>query len=79
MDRIQFETSEQHSRALGEAVVRIWGRLPPDIQQQIFEEATMHPGERMRPHLAAFLHDNHPRTIASIAARAMIEPDSLGG
>jgi hypothetical protein len=28
MDVIAHETSEQLSRALGDAVVRIWGRLP---------------------------------------------------
>jgi hypothetical protein len=33
----------------------------------------------MRPQLAIFLHDTHPRTCAAIQARAMPEPDSLGG
>ncbi len=79
MHRIPNEVSEKLSHALGEAVVRIWGRLPADIQQQIFEEATSHPREEARPQLAIMLHDKHPRTAATIAARSMIEPDSLGG
>ena len=36
--------SEQLSQALGEAVVRIWGLLPPDVQQHLFEEASSHGG-----------------------------------
>jgi len=79
MDRVPFGNSDQLSRVLGEAIVRMWGRLPPDVQHQIFEEATCVLGERTRPQLAIFLHDKHPRTSASVAARAMIEPDSLGG
>ena len=47
--------SEQLSRALGEAVVRIWGLLPPDVQQHLFEEASSH-GADTRTQLALFLH-----------------------
>jgi hypothetical protein len=73
------ETSEQFSRALGEAVVRIWGHLPNALQSRLFEEAvTSHDGE-LRPQLAVFLHDKHPRTAAARKARAILEPDSLGG
>ena len=71
-------TSSQLSQALGEAVVRLWGLLPPDIQHHLFEEAASHSVET-RSQLAVFLHDKHPRTCASIKASAMIEPDSLGG
>ena len=70
--------SEQLSRALGEAVVRIWGLLPPDVQQHLFEEATSH-GTETRTQLALFLHAKHPRTSDSLKANAVIEPDSLGG
>jgi hypothetical protein len=35
MDVIAHETSEQLWRALGDAVVRIWGRLPPDLQNRL--------------------------------------------
>ena len=70
--------SDQLSRALGEAVVRICGMLPPEVQQHLFEEATSH-GAETRSQLAMFLHDKHPRTCASVKANAMIEPDSLGG
>ena len=33
----------------------------------------------MRPRLAIYLHEKHPRTCAAVKARAMLEPDSLGG
>jgi hypothetical protein len=83
MASIPYEVSEHHnskelSRALGEAVVRIWGLLPPDVQQHLFEEATSH-GSETRSELALFLHGKHPRTCASLKASAMLEPDSLGG
>ncbi len=79
MDRTPHETSEQLSRALGDVIVRIWGLLPHDVQHQIFEETVTARGEAIRPQLAVFLHDKHPRTSASLKARAMLEPDSLGG
>ncbi len=79
MDVIALETSEQLSRALGEAVVRIWGRLPPDLQTRLFEDAVSSQNEKIRPRLAVFLHEKHPRTCAAVKARAMLEPDSLGG
>ena len=75
--------SEQLSRALGEAVVRIWSRLPQEVQHNLFEEAIAargaEQGAETRSRLAMFLHEKHPRTCASIKANAMIEPDSLGG
>jgi hypothetical protein len=70
--------SEQLCRALGEAVVRIWGLLPADVQQHLFEEASSH-GADTRTELALFLHGKHPRTCDSLKAQAVIEPDSLGG
>jgi hypothetical protein len=79
MDLIAHETSEQLSRALGDAVVRIWGRLPPDLQNRPFEEAVTSQDEKLRPRLAVYLHEKHPRTCAALKARAMLEPDSLGG
>ena len=51
------QTSEQLSRALGEAVVKLWSRLPQDIQHALFEEAATRRGEAIRPQLAVFLHD----------------------
>jgi hypothetical protein len=77
-DASDHPASEQLSQALGEAVVRIWGLLPPDVQQHLFEEATSH-GAETRTQLALFLHGKHPRTCDSLKAHAMIEPDSLGG
>jgi len=79
MATIAFEASEQLSRALGDAVVRIWGHLPSDLQNRLFEEAVNSQDEKIRPRLAVYLHEKHPRTCAAIKARALLEPDSLGG
>jgi len=79
MQRFAHEASEHFSRALGEAVVRMWGHLPHDLQNRLFEEALTSQEIGMRPRLAIFLHEKHPRTSAARKARAMLEPDSLGG
>ena len=79
MDAIIHETPEQLSHALGEAVVRIWGHLPHDVQHRLFEQAIICRDQGMRTPLAIFLHGKHSRTSAAIKARAMLEPDSLGG
>jgi hypothetical protein len=59
--------TERFAVALGRAVIGAWGELPRDIQEQLFERAVVagHHTERdesLREQLAAFLHDNHPRT-----------------
>jgi hypothetical protein len=73
------ETSDQFSRALGEAVVKMWGNLPNSLQSRLFEEAVTAHDSALRPQLAIYLHGKHPRTAAAKQARAIIEPDSLGG
>jgi hypothetical protein len=72
-------TCEQLSRALGEAVVKMWGHLPNDLQNRLFHEAVLSQDAALRPQLAIYLHDKHPRTTAAKRARALLEPDSLGG
>ena len=73
------ETKEQLLRALGEAVTRVWSKLPQDLQHRLFEEAAASHGESIRQQLAVLLHEKHSRTSDSIKARAITEPDSLGG
>jgi hypothetical protein len=80
MDTIPRDTADQLTRALGEAVVRIWSELPQDVQHHLFEEAITSTGEAIRPQLAVFLHEKHERTADPLGKpREMIEPDSLGG
>jgi hypothetical protein len=62
MDAISDDNRKEISRALGEALVRIWGSLPAEIQRHLFEEAVTAQGENLRSPLAAFLHNYHPRT-----------------
>jgi hypothetical protein len=79
LDLRPTQIEEQAVRALGHAVTRIWSKLPQDVQHHLFEEAVMSQGESGRQQLAVFLHDLHSRTSDSLKARAIPEPDCLGG
>ena len=76
---VTAEAEAQVFRALGHAVARHWSQLHHDVQHDLFEEAVASQGESVRQQLAVFLHHRHSRTSDSIKARAMIEPDGLGG
>jgi hypothetical protein len=79
MDVALHDASDDFSGALGQSIVKMWGHLPHDVQHHLFEQTVASQGERLRPRLAVFLHDCHPRTAATMRARAIPEPDSLGG
>lgn len=58
---------ERFALALGQAVIEVWGNLPQEVQQSLFESAVVaghhgEPDESLREQLAVFLHDKHPRT-----------------
>ena len=72
--------NDQLTRALGEAVIRIWSNLPQAVQDHLFKEAVATRGEAIRSQLAVFLHHKHSRTADPWGdPREMKEPDSLGG
>ena len=73
------EGEAQISRTLAEVIIRMWSRLPQDVQHDLFEEAVKSLGESMRSQVAVFLHLKHSRTTATITDRATLKPDSLGG
>ena len=79
MDAAAHDTPDEFSRALGQEIVKMWAHLPQDVQCRLFEQTIASPGEKLRPQLAVFLHNCHPRTAATVRARAIPEPDSLGG
>jgi hypothetical protein len=78
-DEPAVEAADKMSRVLGQAVARCWSKLPQDIQQNLFEAAVTSEGEAIRQQLAVYLHGKHERTVEAVQARAMPEPDSLGG
>jgi hypothetical protein len=79
-DPIPSVTADLLTRALGEAVIRIWSNLPQDVQLHLFQETVTSQGESIRPQLAIFLHDKHLRTSDPLGnPREITEPDSLGG
>ena len=65
--------------ALGKAVTAIWSNLPQDVQHELFEHAVFARDDTTRERLAVFLHAIHFRTTDGLKARAIAEPDSLGG
>jgi hypothetical protein len=79
MDELSAKIKNQVFRALGEAVAKAWSTLPQDVQHRLFEDAVRSQDEAMRPQLAVFLHHRHLSTSDGIKAKAMPEPDSLGG
>ncbi len=46
---------------LGKAAISVWGDMPRDIQEALFETA-MRDQDDLRYDLAKLLHDRHPRT-----------------
>jgi hypothetical protein len=52
---------ERFATLLGHAAMDVWGDMPRDVQEALFETAMKgHAGEREA--LARLLHDRHPRT-----------------
>ena len=60
MDSVPSGIADTLARALGEAIIRIWGDLPQDVQELLFEETVAALGEDQREQLAVFLHEKHP-------------------
>jgi hypothetical protein len=71
---------DQIMTALGRAVAARWGDLPRSVQRDLFEAALRVATVGSRETLAAYLHQQQPRTIeGEQGARQTPEPDSLGG
>ena len=51
----------RYAQSIGAAALELWPDLPRDIQELLFER-TVGNDEVLRPELAQFLHDHHPRT-----------------
>ena len=80
VDPIPGVAGDQLTRALGEAVIRIWSNLPQEVQNHLFQEVVASQGDSVRSQLAVFLHNKHSRTSDPLGnPRETTEPDSLGG
>jgi len=53
---------EFFANLLGRAAMDVWGDMPRDIQEALFETA-MRGRDAEREELARLLHDRHPRTL----------------
>jgi hypothetical protein len=61
--RIEMSDREQRfADLLGRAAINVWGDMPRDIQEALFETA-MKGRETEREEFARMLHDRHPRTL----------------
>ncbi|MBV8926142.1 MAG: hypothetical protein JOZ74_12320 [Bradyrhizobium sp.] len=56
------DPEERFAELLGRAAIDVWGDMPRDIQEALFETA-MKGRETDREDLARLLHDRHPRTL----------------
>jgi len=54
MNVLSHESSQLIARTLGEAIVRMWSRLPQDVQHDLFEETMNSLDGTMRSKLAIF-------------------------
>src|SRR3974377_712318 len=66
-DQVVNDIAGRYFLVLGAAAADLWGELPQELQQQLFERAVVlgHQGEQdesLREQLAKFLHDHHERT-----------------
>ncbi len=56
------DTDDRFASLLGRAAMAVWGDMPRDIQEALFE-AAMEGHESEREPLARLLPDRHPRTM----------------
>ena len=56
------DRDERFASLLGRAAMAVWGDMPRDIQEALFETA-MKGHDTEREDLARLLHDRHPRTV----------------
>jgi hypothetical protein len=59
--RIDMTDDQTFASLLGEAAIVVWGDMPRDIQEALFETA-MRDRSELRHDLARLLHERHPRT-----------------
>jgi hypothetical protein len=56
------DAEDHFARLLGRAAMDVWGDMPRDIQEALFETA-MKERSTEREELARLLHGRHPRTL----------------
>jgi hypothetical protein len=55
-------SQDDYHRLLGKAALDIWGDMPREIQEALFETA-VRDRQDIRSDLAKLLHERHPRTV----------------
>ena len=56
------DREQRFASLLGRAAIEVWGDMPRDIQEALFETA-MKGRDTEREDFARLLHDRHPRTL----------------
>jgi hypothetical protein len=67
---VVYPNDARFCEVIGAAVISLWGELPQQLQEELFERAVRlgHKGERdemLREQLAKYLHEHHKRTAAT--------------
>ena len=57
-----MDREQRFADLLGRAAINVWGDMPRDVQETLFETA-MQGHEAEREAFARMLHDRHPRTL----------------
>jgi hypothetical protein len=60
--------AEHFASLLGDAAMDVWGDMPRDVQEALFE-AAMKGRDGEREDLARLLHERHPRTLHPVRPR----------
>jgi hypothetical protein len=67
---VVYPNEAQFREVMGAAVISLWGDLPQQLQEDLFERAVRlgHKSERdemLREQLAKYLHEHHKRTAGT--------------
>jgi hypothetical protein len=54
-------STHEFESLLGNAALALWSDFPRDVQETLFE-TTVAGDNKIRNHLASYLHDHHPKT-----------------
>jgi hypothetical protein len=68
------DRQERFANLLGRAAMDVWGDMPRDIQEALFETA-MKGQDAEREELARLLHERHPRTLHPARHDPMRRPE----
>ncbi|WP_375411290.1 hypothetical protein [uncultured Bradyrhizobium sp.] len=58
-----MSSQDDFALMLGNAALTVWGDIPRELQEALFEHAMRGKDDLQRTKLAKLLHERHPRTM----------------